>query len=161
MKREELIQAINQRFREMSTETIMLHQAVADTLGLHITDHKCMDFLYRFGPMPAGKLANLTGLTTGAVTGVIDRLEKAGYVKRVSDLNDRRRTIVEPARDKKLRKKLELIFAPLSRRMNTVLSSYTDNELGLLLDATTSMLNQAHEETTRLRAIGSRRLPRL
>ena len=77
MRKEEIIEAINDKFREMSTETIMFHQAVADILGLHITDHKCLDFIYRFGAMPAGRLADLTGLTTGAVTGIIDRLEKA------------------------------------------------------------------------------------
>ena len=110
MRKEEIIEAINDKFREMSTETIMFHQAVADILGLHITDHKCLDFIYRFGAMPAGRLADLTGLTTGAVTGIIDRLEKAGYVRRISDPKDRRRTIVEPTRNKKLERKLELIL---------------------------------------------------
>ena len=80
MRREELIEGIADRFREMSTETIMLHQAVADRLGLHITDHKCLDFIYRHGAMTAGRLAELSGLTTVAVTGIIDRLEAAGYV---------------------------------------------------------------------------------
>ena len=80
MKRENTIQAINDKFREISTETILFHQAVAYTLGLHITDHKSLEILYRFGAMPAGRLAELTGFTTGAVTGIIDRLEKAGYV---------------------------------------------------------------------------------
>ena len=74
MNREDIIQAINQKFREMSTETIMFHQTVADVLGLHITDHKGLDLIYQYGPMPAGRLAELTGLTTGAVTGIIDRL---------------------------------------------------------------------------------------
>ncbi len=73
-----MIQAINDKLRETSTETIMFHQAVADVLGLHITDHKCLDIIYRYGAMPAGRLAELTGLTTGAVTGIIDRLEKSG-----------------------------------------------------------------------------------
>ena len=66
MKREETIQAINDKFTEMSTEIILLHQAVADTVGLYITDHQCMHFLHRYGAMPAGRLAELTGLTTGA-----------------------------------------------------------------------------------------------
>src|SRR5919206_4618659 len=124
MKKEEMIQAINDKFREISTETIMFHQAVADVLGLHITDHKCLDFIYRFGAMPAGRLAELTGLTTGAVTGIIDRLEKAGYVRRANDPKDRRRTIVEPTRNKKLERKIEALFTPLSNRMNSLLSSY-------------------------------------
>jgi DNA-binding MarR family transcriptional regulator len=152
MRKEEIIEAINDKFREMSTETIMFHQAVADILGLHITDHKCLDFIYRFGAMPAGRLADLTGLTTGAVTGIIDRLEKAGYVRRISDPKDRRRTIVEPTRNKKLERKLELIFIPLRKRMHKILSSYSDSELAFLLNTTTEMLEQTREESKKLRS---------
>src|ERR671931_1038079 len=152
MEREEIIQAINEKLREMSTETIMFHQAVADTLGLHITDHKCLDLIYRFGPMPAGRLAELTGLTTGAVTGNIDRLEKAGYVRRINDPKDRRRTIVEPTRNKKLERKLEVIFNPLSMRMHKLSSSYSDNELAFLLDVIAQFIEQTREESKRLRS---------
>ena len=153
MKREEIIQAINEKFREMSTETIMFHQVVADILGLHITDHKCLDFIYRFGAMPAGRLAELTGLTTGAITGIIDRLEEAGYVRRTNDPKDRRRTIVEPTRNKKLEKKIEVLFIPLRDRMHNLLSSYSDSELAFLLDATTEMLEQTREESKKLRSL--------
>src|SRR5262245_57499161 len=72
----------------------MFHQAVADRLGLNPTDHKAADRRLTRGPMTAGELADATGLTTGAVTGVIDRLEKAGYVRREDDPKDRRRVIV-------------------------------------------------------------------
>src|ERR671929_1350730 len=140
MKKEEMIQAINDKFREISTETIMFHQAVADVLGLHITDHKCLDLLHRFGAMPAGRLGELTGLTTGAVTGIIDRLEKAGYAKRINDPNDRRKTIVEPTRNKKLERKVEMIFTPLHERMHKFLSSYSDSELTFLFDAMTELI---------------------
>jgi DNA-binding MarR family transcriptional regulator len=153
MKRQDTIQAINDKLREISTETIMFHQAVADILGLYITDHKCLDFLYRFGPMPAGKIAELSGLTTGAVTGVIDRLEEAGYVKRVNDPNDRRRIIIEPTRNKKLERKLEEIFASLGERMNKLLSSYSDAELSFLLDILTKTLNESHQELVKLRQL--------
>lgn len=153
MKREETIQSINDKLREMSTETIMFHQAVADVLGLHITDHKCLDIIYRFGAMPAGRLAELTGLTTGAVTGIVDRLEEAGYVKRTSDPKDRRRTIVEPTRNKKLERKLGDIFAPLGERMSKLMSSYSDSELAFLLHATTEFLEQTREESKKLRSL--------
>jgi DNA-binding MarR family transcriptional regulator len=151
MNREDVIQAINQKFREMSTETIMFHQAVADVLGLHITDHKGLDLIYRYGPMPAGRLGELTGLTTGAVTGIIDRLEKAGYVRRVNDPKDRRITIIEPTRNKKLERKLEAIFTPISIRMHKLLSSYSDNELAFLFEVLTKSLEQSHDEIMKLR----------
>lgn len=134
----------------MSTETILFHQAVADIVGLHITDHKCMHFIHRFGAMPAGRLAELTGLTTGAVTGIIDRLEKAGYVRRMDDPKDRRRTIVEPIRNKKLERKIEMIFMPLHERMQKLLSSYSDSELAFLLDAVTKTVELTHEESKKL-----------
>jgi DNA-binding MarR family transcriptional regulator len=151
MEREEIIQAIIDKRRQMSTETIMFHQAVADTLGLHITDHKCLDLIRNYGAMPAGRLGELIGLTTGAVTGVIDRLEKAGYVRRVNDPKDRRRTIIEPSRNKKLEGKLEAIFSPLHERMRKLLSSYSDSELSFLLDVLAKTLDQTHQELMKLR----------
>jgi DNA-binding MarR family transcriptional regulator len=152
-KREEIIQAIIEKRREMSTETIMFHQAVADTLGLYITDHKCLDLIRQYGAMPAGRLAELTGLTTGAVTGIIDRLEKAGYVRRANDPKDRRRTIVEPTKNKKLERKIEVIFIPLHERMRKLLSLYSDSELAFLLDVLTKTLDQSHQELMKLRGL--------
>jgi DNA-binding MarR family transcriptional regulator len=153
MKREEIIQAIVEKFKEMSIETIMFHQAVADVLGLHITDHKCLDLIHRFGAMPAGRLGELTGLTTGAVTGIIDRLEKAGYARRTNDPKDRRRTIVEPTRNRKLERKIEMIFMPLHERMQKLLSSYSESELAFLLDAMTQFIDQTREESKKLRSL--------
>ena len=152
MNREETIRIIVDRFREMSTETVMFHQAVADELGLYITDHKCLDIIHRFGAMPAGRLGEMTGLTTGAITGMIDRLEKAGYVRRANDPKDRRKTIVEPVRNKKLERKIEMIFMPLHERMHRFLSSYSDIELTLLLDIMTKLIEQTREESKRLRS---------
>ncbi len=150
-KREEVIQGIIEKRREMSTETIMFHQTVADVLGLHITDHKCLDLIRQYGAMPAGRLAELTGLTTGAVTGIIDRLEKAGYVRRANDPKDRRRTIIEPVRNKKWERKIEAIFIPFHQRMHKLLSSYSDSELAFLLDVLTKSMELTHEESKKLR----------
>jgi DNA-binding MarR family transcriptional regulator len=152
MSREETIQNIVDKFREMSIEAVMFHQALADELALYITDHKCMDIIHRFGAMPAGRLGEMTGLTTGAITGMIDRLEKAGYVRRTNDPKDRRKTIVEPIRNKKLERKIEMTFTPLHERMNKVLSSYSDNELTFLLDAMTELIKQTNEESKILRS---------
>ncbi|TLX92194.1 MAG: MarR family transcriptional regulator [Thaumarchaeota archaeon] len=153
MKREESIQAITGKIKEMSTETILFHQAVADVLGLHITDHKSLDLIHRFGSMPAGKLADLTGLTTGAITGIIDRLERSGYVRRTNDPKDRRRTIIEPTRNKKLEKKIEVIFMPLHEKMYKLLSTYSDSDLTFLLNFSTDLIENIHEESKRLRGL--------
>ena len=69
--------------------------AVADALGVNRTDMRCMDMLEREGPLPAGRLAEAAGLTSGAMTTALDRLERAGFVRRVRDREDRRRVLVE------------------------------------------------------------------
>jgi len=82
--------------REMSALTVMFHSRVAEEMGLSATDEKCLDLAMRAdGPLTAGRIAELSGLSTGAVTGVIDRLERAGYVRRVRDPHDRRKVLVE------------------------------------------------------------------
>jgi DNA-binding MarR family transcriptional regulator len=91
-------------------------------------------------------------LTTGAITGMIDRLEKAGYVNRANDPKDRRKTIVEPTGNKKLRKKIESIFMPLHQRMYNLLSSRSESELKLLLNVMTEFIEQTHKETKKLRS---------
>lgn len=150
MNREESVQAIMEKIKEMSTQTILFHQAIADVLGLHITDHKALDLIHQFGAMPAGKLAELTNLTTGAVTGIIDRLEKAGYVRRTNDPDDRRRTIVELTRNRKLERKIEIIFNPLHEKVHKLLSSYSDSELASMLNLITELIEQTREESKRL-----------
>lgn len=78
-EKSELIGLLIDEMRETTTVTILFHQAIADRLGMNITDHKCAGILARSGPITAGELARRTGLTTGAITGVIDRLERAGF----------------------------------------------------------------------------------
>src|SRR5688500_16476342 len=111
-ERAELLAALTGALRQLSAATVLFHQAVADRLGMNVTDHKCADILEREGALTAGERARRTGLTTGAVTGVIDRLEKAGLARRAADPADRRRVIIEP----NLRR-LERRVAPLFESM--------------------------------------------
>jgi DNA-binding MarR family transcriptional regulator len=88
------------RFAELgrvgSTFTVLRHARIAERMGLSGTDHKAFDLVVQLGePLTAGRIAELTGLSTGAVTGVIDRLEKVGLVRRVRDPEDRRKVLVE------------------------------------------------------------------
>jgi DNA-binding MarR family transcriptional regulator len=81
--------------RRSQNATDRFDQAVADALGLNRTDMRCLDVLQQEGPVTAGRLAEATGLTTGAMTTALDRLERAGYARRVRDAVDRRRVLVE------------------------------------------------------------------
>ena len=92
-RRRELEAALNAAMRDVSGQGVLYSQAVADRLGMNSTDLECLDHISR-GPVTAGRLAKLTGLTTGAITGVIDRLERAGLARRRRDADDRRKTLV-------------------------------------------------------------------
>lgn len=81
--------------RRSQNATDRFDQAVADALGLNRTDMRCLDIIEREGPIAAGELAHATGLTSGAITTVIDRLERAGFARRTRDPEDRRRVLVE------------------------------------------------------------------
>lgn len=129
--RPKLIDSLNDITREASTYTVLLHQAIADRLSLNITDHKCLDLIERVGSMTAGQLAEITGLTTGAITGVIDRLEKAGYVKRERDPQDRRKVIVRLVSDKAYRD-MSPLFEVLRQRHEPVFKNYSDEELKII-----------------------------
>ncbi|GAA3651731.1 DNA-binding MarR family transcriptional regulator [Lentzea atacamensis] len=92
----EVLERFTWYMREQSALTIMFHTKVAEQMGLSATDEKCLDLAMRAdGPLTAGRIAELSGLSTGAVTGVIDRLERAGFVRRVRDPHDRRKVLVE------------------------------------------------------------------
>jgi predicted transcriptional regulator len=79
----ELVEALEDQSRELTTRTVIFHHFIGELLGLIPTDHKCLDVIIRTKtPMTASQLAEETSLSTGAITGVIDRLEKAGYVRR-------------------------------------------------------------------------------
>src|SRR5215471_12591210 len=91
-----LLQELEAAMRKSSAQGTLFAQAVAEHAGISNSDMDCMDFLNMEGRMTAGRLAELTGLTTGAITGVIDRLEKAGLVRRERDESDRRKVFIAP-----------------------------------------------------------------
>jgi DNA-binding MarR family transcriptional regulator len=130
-KRRALLEELSRTLgRELSARTIMFHQAVADRLGLNATDHKCLDMARTGDAMTAGELALLTGLTTGAITGVIDRLERAGFVTRVRDGNDRRRVLVQPVAERT--RAVAPLFESLNSGWTRLCAHYSDRELDVI-----------------------------
>jgi DNA-binding MarR family transcriptional regulator len=117
--------------REMSALTVMFHSRVAEQMGLSATDHKCLDLASRAeGPLTAGRIAELSGLSTGAVTGVIDRLERAGYVRRLRDPHDRRKVLVEVAPLNEA--KFAHLFEGAMQHVQDVLEQFTPAEREVL-----------------------------
>jgi DNA-binding MarR family transcriptional regulator len=129
----------------------MLHQAVSERLGLNITDHKCMGMLCELGPLSAGRLAELTGLTTGAITGVLNRLERAGYARRIRNPKDRRNVNVEARNVARFYRRMEALLGPLGKKMRALSSKYGPAELTLVRDFMKEAIAISREETRRLR----------
>ncbi|HXI82283.1 MAG TPA: MarR family transcriptional regulator [Verrucomicrobiae bacterium] len=94
-RRQAALDALNREVRGWQADQELFDSTVIELAGLNRTDWRCLDILGTRGPMTAGQLAAAVRLTTGAVTGVLDRLEAAGLVRRIRDTQDRRRVIVE------------------------------------------------------------------
>lgn len=126
--------------------SIQMHEAVARKAGLSGTDHKYLGFLMQNGSMTAGELAVLSGLTTGAVTGLIDRLEKKKLVKRKFAEDDRRKIIIEPD-TKKIMDLLVPLYKEFRSKSEKLLSSFSDKEVRVL-EAYFSKAIEIMDETT-------------
>jgi DNA-binding MarR family transcriptional regulator len=118
--------------RESSGLGVLHSQAMAERLGVSSTDLECLDIIAMRGPITAGELAKASGLTTGAITGLADRLEQAGLAKREADAADRRKVMLQitPA----LEKKGARLAKPMQDAMRALLDEYDDDALTLLLD---------------------------
>src|SRR5499427_3839819 len=110
----------------------LLGAASAERIGINVTDLNCLNIVALTGPMTAGELARQTGLTTASITGVLDRLEEAGFVRRERDPKDRRRVIVNLKPGPGLRQ-IGPTFGPLVTAWRAAAASYSDEELRLLL----------------------------
>lgn len=154
LARAEMIGAFMREISRMSTWTVMFHQAASLLVGLNATDGKCLSVLRETGPITAGEMAKITGLTTGAVTGVIDRLAEHGFVRRAADPHDRRRVVIEPVENATNRQELHQIFAPLAAAtINEFINRYSDEELALVLDFVQRGADLMKAQTARLRAL--------
>jgi DNA-binding MarR family transcriptional regulator len=150
MNRQQLIAALNEAMRDASGHGVLYSQTVAERVGINSTDLECLDFVVMRGPLTAGELAEATGLTTGAITGVIDRLERAGFAQRDRDKADRRKVLVRalPAAERKI----SPLFQPMQRAAMSALAGYKDEELAFLLTFLTRVRDAATTAMTELRA---------
>ena len=120
--------------REFSTAIVMFHEAVGRLMGLSAVERKCIDVLRRLGPVTAGTIGEHTGLTTGAVTGLMDRLEKAGYVRRERDPRDRRKVVVQLLPSEHMDALLAAAFGPFGDDMAKISARYSQAELRVIAD---------------------------
>src|ERR1700760_1139345 len=126
-----LLGELEEAMGRSSAQGVLYGQAVANVAGIANSDLECMDILYLEGRVTAGRLAEVTGLTTGAITGVVDRLEKAGLVRRERDETDRRKVFIAVVPETTAR--IAQFYVPMQKAMQKLWSTYSDAELKLLL----------------------------
>jgi DNA-binding MarR family transcriptional regulator len=148
--RAQLAAAFGAAIRRTGSVLQLMGQAAADRIGINATDLNCLNLLSFSGEMTAGELARATGLTTASITGVTDRLEDAGFVRRERDPRDRRRVVIRLVRERAL-SDVAPVFLPMVRAWQQMTARYTDDELALIVDFYGRMEQIFREHLTRLR----------
>jgi DNA-binding MarR family transcriptional regulator len=130
--REELLAELGDAGRVHSNAAVMYHAAVSARMGLSAVEEKTLDLLQRSGPISPGELGELTGLAPASVSGLIDRLERKGFARRVKASQDRRRVHVEI--DPSTEARFGPLFAPFAMKLAALYEEYSDVELAVILD---------------------------
>lgn len=130
--RETLIEEVIAALRAEGSARDALDQAVADRLRVNLTDLRCLDALEQRGTSTPGEIATALGLSSGAVTTLLDRLEHGGYVQRRRDAHDRRRVFVEPTAH--AQRLAEELYGPIGAEGRALLAELAPRDLALLRD---------------------------
>lgn len=125
-----LLADLMRQSRRLSTLSTLFAQSTADHLGMNLSDMLCLSIISGAGPMTLGQLASMMGLSTGSITGLVDRLERLDLVRRQRDVEDRRRIMIHlnPARSKEIGQ----AFVPMLESRWQHLEQFTDDELGVI-----------------------------
>jgi len=118
--------------RKMGAQSVITSRTVADRFGLHMTDLEVLDLIFLRQQATAGELADATGLSSGSVTALIDRLAEAGYVERCADLSDRRRVIVR-IRPEAI-EPIKATYTSMQRQMFGLWATYSARDLQTITD---------------------------
>ena len=136
--------------RDLATAVIAFHEAGARRLGMTAAERKCAGMIAELGGATPKQLAEATALTTGAITGIIDRLERAGYAKREPHPTDRRSVIVRPCNTEQLARESLPIFASLTEAMNGLNARYSKKERELILRHLEDTIEVLRNETRKV-----------
>ncbi|MBB5870201.1 DNA-binding MarR family transcriptional regulator [Allocatelliglobosispora scoriae] len=149
-RREELLGRLHVAGREISAAAVMFHTALADLKGMSATEEKAVDLIDRFGPLTARQLAERSGLAPASVTGLIDRLERKGFARRVPNPDDGRSVLVELVAGRTA--ELAPLFDDWVRELHELTERYTDDELAAIVDFLGESATRQRRATERLTA---------
>ena len=143
---------LNRALQRSTDHAVLFNEVVAERCGVHPTDLKVLSLLDLQGDLSAGRIAQLMGLTTGAVTFALDRLEKAGYARRVRHPKDRRVVLIEMNREL-VEKDMGQYYDQMAEAVRELVAPYTDDELALILDFITRSNEAAERVIARVQAM--------
>lgn len=142
--------------REFSTSVVLFQEALAARLGVNATDYRCLEVILRKGPMTAKALAEELHLTTGAITGIVDHLEKADYVERLENPKDRRSVIVSPLiTPSRLENMLGDSLVSYRAAMTKLFGKYSADQTAAIVDFLGEFVKVLKSQTARLRVAHS------
>lgn len=136
--------------QQYAYSSIQMHETIAKKLGFSSTDHKYLGFFLQRGKLTAGDLATLTGLTTGAITGLIDRFEKKKLVKREFDATDRRKVVIVPD-TKKIMNLFEPFYKTFQEESEKLIASFSNDEIDIIESYLSKALLLANETINKLK----------
>jgi DNA-binding MarR family transcriptional regulator len=136
--RERLLVALDEAIRKVGAQAVLISDLVATRVGINSTDLECLDLLQLNGPITAGQMSARSGLTSGATTAMIDRLERAGYVRRRRDAEDRRVVVVEVLEHCGLH--IAPLYQPIQKDLEKLHARYTNRELAIVVRYLTEAL---------------------
>jgi len=140
--------------RDLATAVIAFHESLARKVGMSAPESRVLTKLNELGVATPSKLAQATGLTTGAITGIVDRLEKAGHARREPNPGDRRSLLIRPLDQDRLFAIMGPAFASLSAAMTDMASAYTPEELMVARRYVEDMTRVLRAETVKLKTNG-------
>ena len=150
--RAELTRALAEEMPWYISAAVRFQVAVAHQLDMPVTDVHALAAMLEAGPVAVGRLAELMGTTASAVTRLVDRLERGGYVRREPDPEDRRRVVVRVVPERVM--EIARFYEPMDARWRQRIDRYSDSELRFLLEFLRQGREDAEAETARLRAGG-------
>jgi DNA-binding MarR family transcriptional regulator len=153
--RKALVAQAESEIRSYQTAVDRFDEAAVGLLGINRTDGRCLDILEQRGPMTAGELARAAGLTTGAMTNLLDRLERMNYLRRVPNPADRRSVVIELT--EKMRRRIHEIYGPVGEEGADLLACLSDRQLELIAGVMCTARELLERHTERVESLGAKK----
>ncbi|MBA9028792.1 MarR family winged helix-turn-helix transcriptional regulator [Peribacillus huizhouensis] len=150
LQKQETLDCLLKSLHKYGMRTVLFQQNMAQKMGVVHTDLKTAEILNETGPITAGELSRITGLSSGSVTALIDRLEKTGYVMREKDEEDRRKVVITPIQ--KRQKQIKAHFESLAEATKEACLTYTEEELVVILGFVEKVIRIMDHENEKLMA---------